>query len=89
MPMMNASISTWYNAERGEGNCWSDYTERYPGAEDADHDGIWNTPCDIPPEWNNNQDMFPFVKPDGWKKRLQTKNMSGHVEPDGVFPVPP
>ena len=43
-----------------EGNCWSDYEERYPNATEIDDSGIWNTPYVIQTDI---QDNCPLVQP--------------------------
>jgi len=50
--------TNFWNDGDGKGNYWSDYEDRYPGAEEIDESGIWNTPyvIDI-----NNQDNYPLV----------------------------
>ena len=65
----------WYNATLQEGNYWNDYTDRYPDATDADGDGIWDTSYDIP--GGDNQDVYPFVRQDGWL------HPSGDLDGDG------
>ena len=48
---------TWDNGSVG--NYWSDYTAKYPSAEEIDNTGIWNTPYVIDA---NNTDFYPRVK---------------------------
>jgi len=43
-----------------EGNYWSDYTTRYPDAQELDDSGIWDTPYVID---ENNQDNYPLMNP--------------------------
>jgi parallel beta-helix repeat protein len=45
------------------GNYWSDYTQRYPNAEEIDESGIWNTPYLIE---KSSQDHFPLLAPYGF-----------------------
>ena len=52
------STNTFDNGQ--EGNYWSDYEERHPGAEELDASGIWNTPYVID---ESNQDNYPFINP--------------------------
>jgi len=49
----------WYNAAIREGNWWLDYT-----GEDNNHDGIGDTPYNIP--GGSNQDLYPFMNENGW-----------------------
>lgn len=53
--------NVWYNITLNEGNFWSDYT-----GIDANHDGIGDTPYNIP--GGSNQDLYPFMEPNGWLK---------------------
>ena len=45
-----------------QGNYWSDYREKYPDARDADGDGIWDVPYEIPGDAGA-KDNYPMVKP--------------------------
>jgi nitrous oxidase accessory protein NosD len=53
--------NVWYNITLNEGNYWDDYT-----GIDANHDGIGDTPYNIP--GGSNQDLYPFMEPNGWLK---------------------
>jgi len=52
--------NVWEDSFSSHGNYWSDYTERYPEAEELDGSGIWNTPYFIDAY---NQDSYPLVYP--------------------------
>ena len=41
------------------GNYWSDYTYKYPNADDQDSDGFWDTPYIV---YKDTKDMFPLVE---------------------------
>ena len=51
--------NSWYNETIQEGNYWSDYI-----GVDNDGDGIGDTPYNIP--GGSNQDLYPFMEPNGW-----------------------
>ncbi len=54
------SIAEWDGGYPSGGNCWSDYVERYPDAEELDSYGIWNTPYVIN---SDNIDHYPLMYP--------------------------
>ena len=54
--------NVWYSIDYMEGNYWSDYEDKYPGAEDNDGDGIWDDSYLIPGD-GINFDNYPFVGP--------------------------
>ena len=53
----NSTIQ-WDSSEKG--NYWSDYTTRYPNANETDNTGIWDTPYIIN---ENNTDNYPLANP--------------------------
>jgi len=67
----NLSINTWNSPEEitytynGKtftnflGNYWSDYEDKYPGAEEIDSTGIWDPPYTI----DGDNDNYPLVEP--------------------------
>lgn len=55
----DAGTNTWYNTTIQEGNYWSDLI-----GIDADGDGIGDIPYNIP--GGSNQDLYPFMYPNGW-----------------------
>jgi len=57
-PVFPPSINVWNDGYPSGGNYWGDYEEKYPGAEEIDGSGIWNTPYVID---ENNQDKYPIV----------------------------
>ena len=52
--------NVWDDGYPSGGNYWSDYKEEYPGAEELDGSGIWDTPYVID---EDNQDNFPLMEP--------------------------
>ena len=54
------SINTWDDGYPSGGNYWSDYLSRYPGAQEIDDSGIWDTPYNID---ETNQDNYPLIEP--------------------------
>ena len=53
------SINAWDSNYPSGGNYWSDYTARYPSAQELDASGIWDTPYNID---ENNQDNYPLME---------------------------
>jgi parallel beta-helix repeat protein len=53
----NSTID-WDSQQKG--NYWSDYTTRYPQANQIDDTGVWDTPYQID---SNNTDQYPLVNP--------------------------
>jgi parallel beta-helix repeat protein len=54
-------VNDWYDPVSLEGNYWDDYQ-----GIDVDGDGIGDTSYEIPPSQSENQDDYPFMKPNGW-----------------------
>ena len=55
-------ISYFYNGSEFKdylGNYWSDYTDKYPDAEEIDSTGIWDTPYSI----DSDEDNYPLMNP--------------------------
>lgn len=50
----------WDDGYPSGGNCWSDYEDRYPDAEEIDGSGIWDTPYEIDVD---NIDRYPLINP--------------------------
>jgi len=55
---IDGSANIWDDGYPSGGNYWSDYEERYPGADELDGSGVWNTPYVIDV---NNQDNYPVM----------------------------
>jgi len=80
--------NVWDDGYPSGGNYWSDYTDRYPGAEELDGSGIWDTPYFID---TNNQDNYPLVNP--WTPTPVKKPVvvlmhgfqSGEYDPDDIW----
>ena len=58
----DSSINIWDNGYPCGGNYWSEYVERYPGAEELNGSGLWDTPYVID---ENNRDRYPLMYPCG------------------------
>ena len=53
-------VNIWDDGYPSGGNYWSDYTTRYPDAQELDDSGIWDTPYVID---EDNQDNYPLMEP--------------------------
>ena len=53
------STNVWDDGYPSGGNYWSDYTTRYPDAQELDDSGIWDSPYVID---GNNQDNYPLME---------------------------
>jgi parallel beta-helix repeat protein len=53
------STNTWDNGSISGGNYWSDYKSKYPGSNEINHSGIWNTSYVID---QNNVDHYPLTQ---------------------------
>ncbi len=74
----HASTNVWDDGYPSGGNYWSDYTTRYPDAQEIDNSGIWDTPY--------NQDNYPLMNPwsTGWSperpvEKVKPKDASENV----------
>lgn len=63
------TTNIWDNGFPSGGNYWSDYTERYPDAEELNGSAIWDTPYVIDEE---NQDNYPLMQPYSYKLVITT-----------------
>jgi parallel beta-helix repeat protein len=52
------TVNVWDDGYPSGGNYWSDYEDRYPGAEEIDGSRIWNMPYEIDEQ---NNDRYPIV----------------------------
>jgi parallel beta-helix repeat protein len=79
------STNIWDDGYPSGGNYWSDYTERYPDAEELDGSGIWNTPYVIDAD---NIDHYPLMLPCG-APLPQTYNLTITATAGGTtYPAP-
>jgi len=60
IPELPPSMNIWDDGYPSGGNYWSDYTSRYPDAQELDGSGIWDTPYVID---EINQDNYPLMEP--------------------------
>jgi len=67
----------WDDGYPSGGNYWSDYTIRYPSAQELDGSGIWDKPYVID---ENNQDNYPLMNP--WTPTPPTIMASLDIDPD-------
>ena len=67
------AANIWYNITLHEGNYWSDYM-----GQDNEGDGIGDTPYNI--SGGGNQDLYPFMKPNGWLNEQPIANFSFLVD---------
>jgi parallel beta-helix repeat protein len=75
--------NTWYRPILEEGNYWSDYTSKYPGAQVIHRllrPDIWSIPYDI--DGGTNKDMFPLVNNQHSNSNSNTQsNPSSQTQP--------
>ena len=64
-----SATNVWDNGFPSGGNYWSDYTERYPEAEELNGSAIWDTPYVINGE---NQDDYPLMQPYSYELIITT-----------------
>jgi len=69
--------NVWDDGYPSGGNYWSDYSARYPDAQELDDSGIWDTSYNID---ENNQDNYPLMEP--WTATAPTIMASLDIEPD-------
>jgi len=67
----------WDDGYPSGGNYWSDYTVRYPSAQELDGSGIWDTPYVID---ENNQDNYPLMNP--WTPTPPVITATVDIDPD-------
>lgn len=59
----NTGTNSWDNGYPSGGNFWNDYKDKYPGAEEIDESGIWDSPYDISGDAGAH-DRYPLI--DSW-----------------------
>jgi uncharacterized repeat protein (TIGR02543 family) len=69
-----SSGNVWNDVYPSGGNYWSDYTTRYPSAQELDDSGIWDTTYVIN---GNNQDNYPLMQPFTKNQYTLTVNIVG------------
>jgi len=92
--MIQASVSlphinTWDNGYPSGGNYWSDYSARYPDAQELDDSGIWDTPYVID---EGNQDNYPLMEAwsplprtiDELKTEIEEFGSEGEIDNQGI-----
>lgn len=77
----NSGGNAWFDAERREGNYWSDY--RGP---DANGDGVGDVPYQIGGP-GRAADLYPFINPNGWDQAGRVTRSIATPEPQP--PAPP
>lgn len=75
----NPDANVWYDADKKEGNWWSDYR-----GTDGDRDFVGDTPYAIQGP-GAAVDAYPFVERDGWKKK--TGSTIDHYRPPLARPA--
>ena len=85
-------VNAWDDGYPSGGNYWSDYSTRYPGAQELDDSGIWDTPYVINV---NNQDNYPLMEPwspappipttiDELKTKIEELSSQGEIDNQGI-----
>jgi parallel beta-helix repeat protein len=69
--------NVWDDGYPSGGNYWSDYTIRYPNAQELDDSGIWDTAYVID---ENNQDNYPLMEP--WTPTPPVVTATTDIDPD-------
>jgi len=70
-------LNVWDDGYPSGGNYWSDYTIRYPNAQERDDSGIWDTPYVID---EYNKDNYPLMEP--WTPTPPVIMTTVDVDPD-------